>query len=382
MRFLTAGESHGKGLIAVIEDMPAGLELTADYINNMLAERQKGYGRGQRMSIEKDEVEILSGVRNGKTIGSPISLYIKNRDWENWKDIMKVKAGVSTPGIKLPRPGHADLCGILKYGFNDIRNVIERASARETAIRVAVGACAKRLLEEFQIDVLGFVVELGAIKTNIKKMDFLKIKYAISKSKLRCPDKNSEIKMIKKIDLAKKKGDTLGGIFEIRAINVPLGLGTYSQWDERLNAKLSYALMSIPAVKGVEIGLGFDYAKNFGSAVHDKIFYKNSRGYYRLTNNAGGIEGGISNGEEIILKAVMKPIATLRKPLSSVNIDTKKKSIAHIERSDVTAVASASVVGEAVVAWTLAQAMNKKFGGDNIREMKENYKHFLRNIAK
>ncbi|MFH1825503.1 MAG: chorismate synthase [Candidatus Firestonebacteria bacterium] len=371
LRFLTGGESHGKCLVTIVEGMPSGLKLNIDDINVDLQRRQKGYGRGDRMLIEKDSAEILSGVRDGVTIGSPITILINNKDWENWKD-------KKVPPITTPRPGHADLSGVIKYNYEDVRNVLERASARETAVRVAAGAVAKKLLKEFNIVVAGYVVEIGGIKTDLKNMT-IKDLARIENSLLRCADKKAEERMIKRIDLIKKRKDTIGGIFEIKVINVPVGLGSFMQWDRRLDTRLAGAVMSIPGIKGVEIGLGFRGASLSGSKYHDEIFYK-AKEFFRKTNNAGGIEGGISNGEDIILRAVMKSISTLYKPLNSIDIITKKKAKATVERSDICAVPSACVVAEAVASVEIASLFLEKFGGDSLNEVKRNYNSYVKYV--
>lgn len=393
LKYLTAGESHGRCLTAIIEGMTAGLSITAEFINKELARRQVGYGRGGRMTIEKDAVEITSGVRFGKTIGSPIAMNIENKDWENWKDVMRVEA------VTRPRPGHADLAGALKYNQHDIRNILERSSARETAARVAVGAVCKRFLEEFGIKVGSWVEEIAGAKLDSRfKPAPASSKQGIQDSRLedifeqaemsdvRCPDKKVSEKMRKVIDNAKKNGDSVGGIFEIAVTGVAPGLGSHVQWDRKLDARLAMGLMSIQAIKGVEIGIGFENAKRFGSEAHDEIFYDSSRTthhasrFYRKTNNAGGIEGGMSNGEPIVLRAAMKPIPTLYKPLRSVDIKTKKPFKASIERSDICAVPAASVIGEAVTAFEIANAFLEKFGGDSIKETKRNYQGYLKQL--
>lgn len=371
LRFLTSGESHGKCLVSIIEGLPSGLKLTSDDINADLSRRQQGYGRSGRMLIEKDTAEILSGVRNGVTTGAPIAILIKNYDWENWKD--KKIAEITTP-----RPGHADLAGAIKYAHKDIRNVLERASARETAARVAVCAVAKKLLKEFNIVVFGYVVNIGGIRVEVNNVGLKDIKI-IENSPVRCPNKDAESSMIKKIDAARIKKDTIGGIFEIKAVNIPVGLGSFVQWDRRLDTKLAAALMSIQGIKGVEIGCGFSAAYRTGSQFHDEIYYKNKR-FVRKTNNAGGIEGGISNGEEIIVRAVMKPISTLYKPLNSVNILDKTKTKATVERSDICAVPSACVVGEGIVAFEIASCFIEKFGGDSISEVKRNFHSYIKYV--
>jgi chorismate synthase len=385
LRYLTAGESHGKLLIGILEGIPAGLSLTSDDINRDLARRQRGYGRGGRMKIEHDTVEIVSGVRKGKTMGSPIGLLIQNRDWENWQERMAVEPGEINEKQKVtkPRPGHADLSGVIKYGHDDVRNSLERASARDTATRVAVGAVAKRLLEEFEMSVFSHVVEIGDVVTSTGTMHPAptpeKLHKLAEESEVRCADLEASKKMIQKIDEAKAKGDSLGGIFEVIVTNPPIGLGSYVQWDRRLTARLAMALMSIQAMKGVEVGLGFESARRFGSEVHDEIFYdkKARRNFYRKTNRAGGIEGGMTNGEDIVLRTAMKPIATLYKPLQSVDLKTKEPFKATIERSDICTVPAASVIGEAVVAFETASAMVEKFGGDSLQEMKHNFKGYM-----
>lgn len=356
LRYLTAGESHGKAMTAILEGMVANLSLSAEDIDKDLARRQGGYGRGGRMKIEKDEAEILSGVRGGKTIGSPICLMIRNLDWENWEDVMTVESGDKVgPAVTNLRPGHADLAGVLKYGQTDIRNILERASARETAARVAVGAVARKFLGEFNIIVASRVVEIGGAKT--------------------------EKQMKEEIDKAEGDGDSLGGIFEVTVKNCPPGLGSHVHWDRKLKTKLAAALMSIQAVKGVEIGLGFASAGLRGSQVHDEIFYSNGK-FTHKTNNAGGLEGGMSNGEPIILRAALKPIATLKKPLRSVDLKTKKPAEALVERADVCAVPAAAVIGEAVSAIEIANAMLEKFGGDSIDETRSSFDNYLKAISK
>jgi len=381
LRYLTAGESHGKVLIGILEGIPAGLSLTSEEINRDLTRRQRGYGRGGRMKVEHDAVEIVSGVRKGKTLGSPIGLLVQNRDWENWQERMAVEPGEIEEKQKVtkPRPGHADLPGVIKYGHDDVRNALERASARDTASRVAVGAVSKRLLEEFEVRVFSHVVEIGDAKANPGPLSPEKLHELAEKSEVRCADLEASKKMIQKIDEAKAKGDSLGGIFEVVVTNPPIGLGSYAQWDRRLAARLAMALMSIQAMKGVEVGLGFESARRFGSEVHDEIFYdpKARHGFYRKTNRAGGIEGGMSNGEDIILRTAMKPIATLYKPLQSVDLRTKEPFKATIERSDICTVPAASVIGEAVVAFEIASAMVEKFGGDSLKEMKHNFKGYM-----
>ncbi len=381
-RYLTAGESHGPQLTAIIEGVPAGLKITEEQINADLARRQGGYGRGGRMLIETDRVQLLSGVRWGETIGSPITLCVPNSDWINWQEKMSPYEVHRDDTIRVTRsrPGHADLPGVLKYNQHDVRNILERSSARETAVRVAAGAVAKAFLQCFAISVCGFVVELGGIKANRPDLPIDKLQQLAAASELYTFDSQAENEMKALIDRAKEAGDSVGGIIEVIATGVPVGLGSHVQWDRKLDARLSMALMSIQAIKGVEIGSGFTAARNFGSQVHDEIYFDSARlthgessGFYRKTNNAGGIEGGISNGEEIVVRAAMKPIPTLYKPLSSVDILSKESFAATVERSDVCAVPAASVVAEAVVAIELANAFLEKFGGDSIAEASRNY---------
>ncbi|MEK6657615.1 MAG: chorismate synthase [Nitrospirota bacterium] len=383
LRYLTSGESHGQGLIGILDGYPAGIKIFVEDINKDLARRQVGYGRGNRMQIENDKAEILSGVRWGRSLGSPISLLIKNKDWLNWEKAMSISSEYedSVSPVTKPRPGHADLSGLIKYDHKDIRNILERASARETAIRVAIGAVCKLLLKEFNIKIISHVTEIGGVGIDRMKLKLDEIQKKAEASLLRCADKDAEKKMIKKIDSAKRNGDSLGGVFEIIVTNPPIGLGSHTQWDRKINARLSKAVMSIQAIKGIEIGLGFEAAKLFGSDIHDEIFYdKKNKRFYRKTNNAGGIEGGMTNGEEIIMRAAMKPIPTLMKPLSSVDIMTKKPFKASVERSDVCAVPAAAVVGEAVVAFEIANAMIEKFGGDSLSEMKRNYNGYMKYV--
>lgn len=383
INFLTAGESHGRQLSIIIEGIPAGLKIDKDKINEMLAERQKGFGRGERMKIEQDKVNFTSGIRDGVTLGSPISMFIENKDWENWREVMSpqedeiVLEKVKEKEVLNPRPGHADLAGVIKYSHKDIRNVLERASARETAARVAVGALLSQLLIQFGIEIVSYVVQIGGIAANIdKELEVEEIKERLSSSKLRCLDSQAEDTMIAKIKEAMEAGDTLGGVFEVKAKNVPVGLGSYTQWDKRLNANLAYALMSIPGIKGVEIGMGFEVANKLGSLVHDEIYFDKEHRFYRKTNNAGGIEGGISNGEDIILRAAMKPIPTLKKGLSSVNIISKEEHKSSYERSDVCVLPAVSVVGFSMVAIEIAKTFLEKFGGDSMEEIKRNYKSY------
>ncbi len=384
-KFTTAGESHGKALIAIVEGLPSGLPIDVEKINHELWRRQQGYGRGGRMKIESDKIEILSGVRHGKTLGSPISLMIVNRDFVHWEDIMASEDVDVNPKrtrvVKRPRPGHADLAGGQKYGFEDLRNVLERASARETAARVACGAFARQLLEYFGIEIKNHVVKLGKLPEIPLEKTWVEISAIDENSPLACADKEIEKEMIALVDEASENGDTLGGIFEVVAHNVIVGLGSHVSWNEKLDGRIAQAFMSIQAVKAVEIGTGVGNAGKFGSQVHDEIVYENED-YKRTTNKAGGLEGGITNGEELRVRGYLKPIATLKKPLRSVDIDTKSEDVAAFERSDVTAVPAAGVIGEAMLAIVLANAMREKFGGDSILEMSANveaYKKSLQN---
>jgi chorismate synthase len=382
IRYLTAGESHGKQLTAIIDGMPSGLEVSEDDINIDLKRRQGGYGRGGRMKIESDKIKIVSGVRFGKTTGAPITLVVENKDHINWKKKMSIlkKDFDASLNITKPRPGHADLAGCIKYAQEDIRNILERSSARETAARVAVGAVAKKLLKEFGIDVLSTVLEIGGVKAKIDGLSFEDIKRLSEKSEVRTADKEAEKKIKKRIDEAKRDGDSLGGIFKVIIKGVPVGLGAHTQYDKKLDAKIASAMMSIQAIKGVEIGAGFKYASIPGSKAHDEIFHNKKRGYYRMTNNAGGIEGGMSNSEDIAISCVMKPIPTLYKPLRSVDMITKESYEAVVERSDVCAVPAAAVVGEAVAAFEIAAALSEKFSSDSLSESKRNFSAYKKYI--
>ena len=392
LRYLTAGESHGRELTAIIEGMPAGLAVASGDIDRELARRQSGYGRGARMKIETDRAEITSGVRHGKTLGSPIALVVKNRDWENWTEIMSPEAAPAAAdrAVTRPRPGHADLTGGLKYGHRDLRNVLERSSARETTMRVAAGSIARRLLDEFGIGVYSWVTEIGGVKGEIAGAPGALFRSAEG-SQVRCPDSAASKAMMERIDRAKAAGDSLGGAFEVVLTGVPPGLGSFVHWDRKLDARLAFALMSIQAIKGAEVGMGFAVASAPGSEVHDEIFYSRKGtsarfwprrpGFSRKTNNAGGIEGGMSNGEPIVLRAAMKPIPTLYKPLRSVDIDTKKPFKASVERSDTCAVPAAAVIAEAVVAFEVAGAFIEKFGGDSISEIERNYMGYLDSVT-
>lgn len=401
LRFLTAGESHGPALIGILEGIPAGLLLSSGDIDKQLMRRQAGYGRGGRMKIEQDHAEIISGVRWGKTIGSPISLLIANKDWKNWQEGMSPEGRYehSISAVTRPRPGHADLAGILKYAQKDIRNILERSSARETTTRVAIGAVTKKFLFEFGISINSYVIQIGNVRMQdagfgIQGKEIFK---KAGTSPVRCPDDEATKKMVKLIDKAVKNGDSLGGIFEVVATGIPPGIGSHIQWDRKLDARLSLAISSIQAIKGVEVGLGFKIAEKFGSEVMDEIFYKQKAkgsppraeqkaeedpGFYRKTNNAGGIEGGMSNGMPVIIRAAMKPIPTLKKPLRSVDIITRENIKAAYERSDTCAVPAASVIGEAMTAITIADALLEKFGGDSMDETKRNFDAYMEYIKK
>jgi chorismate synthase len=385
LRYLTAGESHGPGLTVIVEGLPAGLPVKAEQLNFWLAERQKGYGRGGRMAIEKDAARITGGIRSGRTLGSPVSLWVENRDWANWTKIMDPAENsgshVKAVSITRPRPGHADLAGGLKYGLTDLRDVLERASARETTMRVAAGGLAQRLLAELGVTLAAHVVRLGGVALKGKSPSFEQILAKSFASEVRCVDPASSEAMIRRIKQAKQQGDSLGGVFEVRAQGLPPGLGSHVQWDRKADARLARALMSIQSVKGAEVGLGFGSAELPGSKVHDEITWKarpGRDGYRHATNNAGGIEGGMTNGEELVLRAAMKPIPTLLKPLRSVDMADHQSYKAKYERSDVCTVPAGAVVGLSVVAWELADLMLEKFGGDSLAETKRNLAGYLK----
>lgn len=410
LRYLTAGESHGKALAGILEGIPSGLYVSAEDIDSDLRRRQAGYGRGGRMKIESDRAEIISGIRWGKTIGSPITILIENRDYKNWLEGMSPEPGMegSIPAVTKPRPGHADLPGAIKYEHHDVRNILERSSARETAMRVALGAVAKKFLSEFDVKIGSYVLQIGGIRVqgaggqgfkgtggsarpseSLNPRILASIFEAAEKSPVRCPDAEGSKKMMRLIDKALKEGNSLGGVFEVFATGLPIGLGSHIQWDKRIDGRMAQALASIQAIKGVEVGLGFEIAGRTGSEVMDEIFYapsgkrginnpgRTKAGFYRKTNNAGGIEGGMTNGMPIVLRACMKPIPTLRKPLRSVDIATKKPVEAAYERSDICAVPAAGVIGEAMVALTIADLFLEKFGGDTVAEVKRNYDSYI-----
>jgi len=386
LRFLTAGESHGKGLVVILEGMPAGLRLDFDAITEQLRRRQGGYGRGRRMAIESDMAEILSGVRAGETLGSPISLFIRNKDWENWQQTMHAESeppagatGSVRPIVTRPRPGHADLAGAIKYDRGDIRDVLERASARETAARVAAGAIARQLLRTFDVEIVSHVYRVNGIGLDSPlRVTFEAARDIGTDSALHCADADCEVRMIAEIDRCREAGDTAGGAFEVIARGLPVGLGSYVHWDRKLDGRLAQAMMSIPAIKSVGIGIGPQAASVPGSQMHDEIVPAPTRtkppiGVARPTNNAGGLEGGVTNGEDLRISGFMKPIATLMKPLRSVDLAGMQEAPAVIERSDVCAISAAAVVGEAVVSLVLADAFLEKFSGDSVHEIERNY---------
>ncbi len=389
LRYLTAGESHGPALTAILEGMPSNVPVDAADINADLVRRMGGYGRGARMKIEKDAVEILGGVRHGKSLGGPIGLMIRNRDWANWQVTMTPDAAAARmaperPPMTRPRPGHADLAGGLKYDHHDLRDVLERASARETAVRVAVGAVCKCLLREFGIRVASHVVEMGGIRARGEGLSAAEIADLAEGSPVRCADPAATRQIMAKIDDAQARGTSLGGVFEVIAAEVPVGLGAHVHWDRRLDGRLAQALMSIQAVKGVEIGPAFEAARAWGCDVQDEIYYAPpgqggaaAGGFYRQTNFAGGLEGGMTTGQPIVLRAAMKPLSTQHQPLLSVDVVSKEAIRAGVERTDITAVPAAAVVGEAVVAFEIARALREKFGGDSLAEMRRNYAGYL-----
>ena len=387
LRYFTSGESHGEALVAFLSGMPAGLKIDQDFLNHELWRRQQGYGRGGRMKIERDAAHILSGVRHGITIGSPIAVLLENKDWKNWQESLPVEEGdpAKHKRVASPRPGHADLAGALKYNFTDARYVLERASARESAARVAIGGLAKLFVREFGIEVLSHVVSVGNASIGNVEVPWERISPLREREEilLNCVDADAEVRMKEEVDLALKTGDSVGGVFEVVAHNVPPGLGTYAQWDERLDAQLAAAVMSLQAVKAVEIGSGITAAASLGSAVHDEIGYSESAGFAGFTrgrNNAGGIEGGVSNGEDLRVRGYLKPISTLRRPLQSVDFATREPVKAAYERSDVCVVPAAGVAAESMVALTLARCALEKFGGDSIGETLRNFNGYLEQL--
>jgi len=394
LRYLTAGESHGPCLTMIIDGVPAGFPIQLEKINHDLWRRQQGYGRGGRMLIEKDEAQVRSGIRWGETIGAPVALGIENRDWKNWTKKMSALPEDRDDKIAVtkPRPGHADLNGALKYDRSDIRDILERASARETVARTAVGSFAKQLLAPFEIRIMGYIRSIGNVAANLSRLSFNEIYARAEESPVRTADPDAEEKMIALIEECKREGNTLGGIFEVVVLGLPPGLGSHTQWDRKLDGRLARALMSIQAMKGVEIGLGFEMARRRGSEVHDEIFFDPSKdvsegtprvvptGFYRGSNNSGGTEGGMSNGAPLVARVAMKPISTLMSPLQSVDLRSKQPADASVERSDVCAAPAAAVVGESVVAFEIARAFLEKFGGDSLREVRRNYENYLEQI--
>ena len=380
LRFMTAGESHGPRLTAILEGLPAGLKLEKEDIDKELARRQQGYGRGGRMKIETDKVEVLSGMRFHETLGGPLTLQVINKDFANWNGRMAAFGEPEGEKVTAARPGHADLTGILKYDRQDVRDILERSSARETTMRVAVGAVCKAFLQELGIKVVSHVVNIGGVAVDMSKIDMPKIGEDVG-SEINCYDSEAEVKMKARIDEAKAAGDTLGGIFEVIVQGAPVGLGSHIQWDRRLDARLSAAMMSIQAIKGVEIGAGFACAVLPGSQIHDEIFLADGR-VQRKTNRAGGLEGGMTNGEDIVLRAAMKPIPTLMTPLKSIDIESREAVLACKERSDTCAVSAASVVGEAMTAFVVAQAICEKFGGDALTDVKAAMAAYNKRIGK
>lgn len=383
IRYLTAGESHGRCLTAILEGIPAGVPITEAEINTELVRRQHTFGRGERQQyIEQDAVQFISGIRFGETLGTPITLVVQNKDWENWGKIMSIQAEDRDEKFILsrPRPGHADLPGALKFDRYDTRDILERASARETAVRTSVGTICRKFLLQFGIEIYSWVTQIGPVKAQLPSMPMKELYEKTKESPVLCPDADATAKMMEAISDAKKKGDTLGGIYEVVATGLPVGLGSYIQWDLKLDAMIAQAILSLQAHKGVEFGAGFELGGKKGSEAHDEIFYDKQKGFYRKSNNAGGVEGGMTNGEPLIVRAVIKPLASLRKPLNSVHLSTKDEMKAEIVRSDVAPVAAAAVIAESVVAITLAQAFVTKFGGDSLKETKRNYESYLAQI--
>ncbi len=378
IRFLTAGESHGPRLVVIVDGLPAGMRLRAKEIDVDLRRRQGGYGRGGRQQIEQDAVEIVGGVRLGRSLGTPVAMLVTNRDFPNWEKTMSpAPTGFPPTKVTRVRPGHADLAGALKYGFDDVRNVLERASARETTSRVAAGGVAKQLLATFGIQVHSFVSRIGKVEAKVPEtIDW----GAVEASPVRTPDAAAAARMVRAIDRARKDGDTLGGVFTVVATGVPVGLGTYAQWDQRLDGLLAQAIVSVPAVKAVELGSGVAAASLPGSEVHDQPRYSKARGFYHLSNRQGGLTGGVTDGMPVVVSGYIKPISTLKKPLTSVDIATRKEIQAHYERSDICVVPAAGVIGEAMVALTLANALRTKAGGDSIREMRRNLNAYMRSV--
>jgi len=381
-RFVTAGESHGPGLTAIVEGLPAGLELSPDDIDADLARRQLGHGRGGRMKIEKDRAQVTAGVRHGRTLGSPVAMWIENRDYQNWEERMNPwPVDAEGAEVHLPRPGHADLAGIQKFGFSDVRNVLERASARETAARVACGALAKSFLKDFGVQVFSHVVQIGSARADVpadlEPADFA----AVDESPVRCLDEAASEAMVAEIDAKRKANESLGGVFEVRVYGLVPGIGSYTSWEGRMDGRLGQAIMSIQAMKGVSVGDAFDIAGRVGSEAHDEIFWTEERGFYRETNRSGGLEGGMTTGETVVVRGAMKPLPTLTKPLRSVDTETKEPAQALRERTDSCTVPAAGVVGEAMVALVLADAYRDKFGGDHVDDVRAAYAAYRERIG-
>lgn len=386
-RFLTSGESHGRCLTSILEGVPAGIKVDEGFINAQLSRRQKGYGRGGRMKIETDRISVTAGIRHGYTTGSPVCFVIENKDWVNWEIPMasasvdmqnpEVAQKVLARKITHVRPGHADLTGAVKYNHNDVRDILERSSARETAMRVAVGAFAMDILRQFGIEIFAHIVKIGDVEADVSGLSYEEIKQKAELSEVRCADTEASEKMKKTITEAGEQGDTIGGVFEVVALNLPVGLGSYVHWDRKLDGRLAQAVMSIPAIKSVAFGIGEKSGEVFGSQMHDEIYPKDESGFYvRKTNNAGGVEGGMTNGMPVVIRAAMKPIPTMKKPLNSVDLETGEAHVAHYERSDVCASPAAAVVGEAMVAVVILEAFLEKFGGDSFEEINANYENY------
>ena len=382
LRFLTAGESHGPALVVVVEGLPAGLPITIEEIAAELARRRLGFGRGPRMRFEQDELELLGGVRHGRTLGSPVSIVVRNTEWPKWQDEMSPAPGVTESPLRQPRPGHADLVGMQKYGFDDARDVLERASARETAARVAAGALAKQLLAQLGVSVISHVLSLGDVRADAERRPKPADLEAVDSSPVRCFDPDAEAAMIAAVEAAAKDGDSLGGVLEILGYGLPPGLGSHVHWDRRIDGRLAQALMSIQAMKGVEMGDGFEVATRRGSEAHDEILWDDEVGYRRESTRAGGTEGGMTTGELLVARAAMKPLATLNRPvLRTVDVETKEETVSFKERTDVTAVPAAGVVAETMVALVLADEALRKFGGDSVTELVRNHDGYLASLG-
>jgi len=376
IRLLTAGESHGPGLTVIIDGLPAGIPFDPALINRELSRRQHGYGRGERMKIEKDMIQVRAGIRSGRTLGAPVAFFIANNDYENWRAVMAIEKVQPATHITCPRPGHADLPGALKYGHNDLRDVLERASARETAGRVAAGGLLKTFLRELDVEIFSQTIAIGGIRIRKRGINCR----VPDRSPLRCADALRERAMIRRIDRARSRGDTLGGVTEITARGVCPGLGSMAQFDRRLDSRIGLAMLSIPSVKGVEIGDAWDNTRRFGSQVQDEIFFRRGRGFFRKTNRGGGIEGGITNGSRLVVRLAVKPIPTLARPLRSADLKTGRPVFAHRDRADICALPAVGVIAEAMLAWVLADAYLEKFGSDSLRDIRASYRRYCRRI--